>query len=252
MVAEVETADGTSIQHSYSHETVGTPSGDITRATRHEEIAFYRPADHRHQQPARIPVLHRHDRSRQVGTVAYLKWIKPDNRIVAVCEVDVDEAAHWLAAGDCYVSPGVRSRPLHARNVDIELDHLGLVASTARVAARPVQWAVTSFEERRRWTRQTVPSFDLLVAAAEARRRRRAGEPLEIVGHPDIPQEDETPPLFRDAVRPIRTTASPFDERVGAAVRAGADPWGAMWKAGGQSGAMLWDDPISGATYGIR
>jgi hypothetical protein len=248
MVAEVETADGISIQHSYSHDTAVTPSGVISRAYRHEEFGFYRSADYRPVQPGRIPVLHRHDRRRQVGTVEYLKWVEPDGRIVAVCEVDGDEAAAWLAHGDSFISPGVRCRDRDGHREDIELDHLALVEATARVAARPVRWAVTSFEERRRWA-NTMPQYRLLVEAAEARRKRRGMDETLIVGHPGL--GGESPPLFRDAGRPIHTATSPFEEKVGAAVRAGVNPFEAMWEAGGRGGAMLWDGP-GGVTYGIH
>jgi hypothetical protein len=156
-----------------------------------------------------------------------------------------------LNGGDCFVSPGVRCQVRNGRNIDITIDHLGIVERTARIAATPVSWIVSNFSERSRWTPQTTQHHRLLLEAAEARRKRRGTGGMPIVGHPDISSRDETAPLFRDAGRPIRTTSSPFDERIGAAVRAGADPWQAMWRAGGQSGAMAWDGP-NGMTYGIR
>jgi hypothetical protein len=114
-----------------------------------------------------------------------------------------------------------------------------------------VSWVVSSFDERARWTPQTTPHYRLLVEAVEARRKRRGTGETLIVDHPGIGYGVETPPLFRDAGRPISTTAAPSDEKVGAAVRRGADPWQAMWRAGGQSGAMAWDGP-NGVTYGIH
>ena len=140
----------------------------------------------------------RSNQRRQVGHVEFLKWVAPPGRIMAVATVDGDEAAYWVAHGDCFVSPGVRCRTVGGRAEDIEIDHLGLCEATARVAARPVTWAVTSFEEQYTWA-NTQPHHRLLVEAAEARKRRRAGAPLEIVGHPDTPLAVEPGPLFRGA-----------------------------------------------------
>jgi hypothetical protein len=227
LVAEVESFDGVSVQGRCVTTTAVVLGRTFTHVDRTDEYVHYRPPDYRNHQPASIPVLHRHDRDRRVGRVEYLKWV--DGRILAVAEVDGDEAAHWMALGNCYISPGVRCSTRNGRNVDIKLDHLGLVERTTRVGARAVEWSVTSFEERHHWTPQTTPGYRLLVEA-EARRKRRAGAPLEIVDHPDVPVAVECGPLFRDTGRPIRTTSSSFDEKVGAAVRAGADPWGAMWR----------------------
>jgi hypothetical protein len=250
MIAEVESFDGVSVQGRCTTTTAIALGRTLTHVERSDEYVHYRAADYRCHQPASVPVLYRHDTDRRVGHVEYLKWA--GGRILAVAEIDGDEAAHWLARGDCYVSPGVHCQTRNGRNTDIVVDHLGLVESTARVAARPVSWVVSNFEERARWTPQTTPHFRLLVEAVEARRRRRGMGGLSIVGHPDSESlADETPPLFRDAGRSIRTTASSFDEKVGAGVRAGADPWQAMWAAGGQAGAMRWDGP-GGMTFGIR
>jgi hypothetical protein len=250
MVAEVEQGDGASIQHTYEHYSAVTPSGTITRAVRHDDITFSAAADYRTIQSAEIPVLHRHDPRRKVGEVVYLKWIHPDTRIVCVCEVDGDEAVEWVTRHDSgFISPGTKCTPRGAHRLDVEIDHLGLVESTARLAARPVAWVPTSFEERSKWA-YPMAHYGLLREAAEARRKRRGMGEMPIVGHPHIVQEDERPPLFRTAVRPIRTATSPFDDRVGAAVRRGVNPYEAMWAAAGHSGAALWDGP-NGITYGI-
>ena len=183
LVCEVETADGTSIQNRYESSTVVSPSGPITRVDRHRDYMTYPAADYEPVQPAAIPVYHHHDRDRRVGVVEYLRYVAPPGRIVAVATVDADEAAFWMGqSGGCYVSPGVLvERGGHRGTV---LDHLGLVAATARVAAAPVTWAVTTFEERSTW-HNTMPGYRLLREAADARRNRDADAGTPIVGHPD-------------------------------------------------------------------
>ena len=149
-----------------------TPTGRVTSVRRTDDLMRYRAADYRPVQPARIPVLHRHDRNRQVGRVEFLRWVKPDGRIVAVASVDGDEAVEWMARGDCFISPGVRCRTRNGHCEDIELDHIALCEATARDGARPVTWLPTTFEERRTWA-NTMPQYRLLCEAAEARRKRR-------------------------------------------------------------------------------
>jgi hypothetical protein len=108
MVAEVETSDGLSIQTRCEVTSAVALGRTLTHVERSDEYVHYRAADYRCVQPASVVVLHRHDRGRRVGHVEYLKWA--GGRILAVAEIDGDEAAHWLSRGECYVSPGVHSR----------------------------------------------------------------------------------------------------------------------------------------------
>ena len=199
-VAEVECHDGASIWRRETATTVGTPTGTIVRIESEDVLESFDPRHYEPVQPARIPVLHRHDRKRTVGRVVHLEW-RPGEpaRIVAVMLIDPAEAEAWEGR-DTFVSPGTR-RIARRR---IELDHLALCEGTARIAAAPVKWSDTTFERRSTWTRQTTPGFDVLRRAYAALRTRPTGAPIPIVGFPehDEPLEEHRaqpsmPPYMR-------------------------------------------------------
>ncbi len=252
MVAEVETAR----RHLDRDSVRGDVGGDADRpdhqrATAPTSMMHYRAADYRPVQPARIPVLASTRPSPQGWPRRVLalgqrrtagSWRSPRSTATRPCE--------WMTHGDCFISPGVRCRTRNGHARTSSSITSALCEATARDGARPVTWVATTFEERARGSTRCRST------GCSARPPRRDGSAAARAGCPSwgIPASgsgDELPPLFRDAVRQVRTTSSPFDEKVGAAVRAGADPWGAMWRAGGQSGAMLWDGP-DGVTYGIH
>jgi hypothetical protein len=168
--AEIESFDGASIWR-------------VGREDVHER---FDPHDYEVTQPAEIPVLHRHDRDHRVGRVLHLEWgAGSPARILAAFEVDEAEAEFW-AERAAFISPGTK-RDARGRLV---LDHIALCESTARIAAAPVKWAGSDFSGRSRWTRQTVPGFDLLTRAYDASRKRN-GAGIPIVGHPGVAEELE-------------------------------------------------------------
>jgi hypothetical protein len=188
-VGELECYDGASLWHRDTAETVGTPTGPITRVRREDVHDWFDPHDYEPLQPSKIPVRHRHDRASRVGRVVHLEWGQGSPaRILAVLEVDEAEADLW-AGRDVFISPGTK-RNERGRLV---LDHVGLVQSTARIGAAAVRWTGTTFDRRHVWTRQTVPGFDLLTRAADARHKRPqdADAGIPIVGHPGFDERLE-------------------------------------------------------------
>ena len=180
-------------------ETVTTPTGSMTRVQTGLVLDAFDPREYEATQPTDIPVLHRHNRAHRVGRVLHLEWGQGEPaRILAVLEIDEEEAEHWRDRA-AFISPGTR-RNGHARLV---LDHVGLVESTARIAASPVRWCGTTFEKRSRWTRQTVPGFDVLVRAHAALRGRAKGDGLPIVGHPGFDEQLDEQRSARTAVDPL-------------------------------------------------
>ena len=185
-VGEVEVHDGLTVWDRDSAEAVVGPDGPITRVRRERVVDEFDPHDYAATQPAAIRVLHRHDRDRPVGRVIHLEWRAGEPaRILACFEVDAAEAEFW-AGRDAYISPGTQ-------RVDgrLRLDHLGLVDSTARIAAAPVKWAATTFAERSLWTPQSTPGYRVLVRAAAAHRKRAKDAGIRIMGHPGDEQLEE-------------------------------------------------------------
>jgi hypothetical protein len=188
MVAEVEVLDGASIWTRDTATTVTAPTGPLTHVQREHIFESFDPADYEPVQPAKIEVRHYHDPGRVIGHAEYLEWgTGTPTRITAVCAIDAAAADEW-GQGDSFISPGTRQDRHTGR---ITLDHLGLCPSTARIAAKPVQWSGTTFDRRSTWTRQTVPGHDLLLRAADARRKRRRGAGIPIVGHPALAKRPE-------------------------------------------------------------
>jgi hypothetical protein len=177
MTAEVEVLDGLS-RH------------------RGGEYECYDPLDYAPVQPAVIRVRHHHEKEREIGRVEYLEMAEGSPaRIIAVCSIDASAAAEWSQA-DCFVSPGTVQR-----DGRIVLDHLGLVAQTARVAAAAVKWAGTTFDSRYTWTRQSTPGFDVLMRAhAAIRKRPKDAAGIPITGHPELAEQ----PAGQRALRPGR------------------------------------------------
>jgi hypothetical protein len=186
MVAEIETQEGDSMWHRDTATTVTAPAGPITRVKREHILESFDPLDYEPMQRASIPVLHHHDRDQEIGQVEYLSFATDPKRILAVCSIDAAAADHW-SQGESYISPGTGLNS----SGRIVLDHLGLCRSTARIAAPAVKWAETTFDNRSRWTPQTVPGYALLVRAAEARRKRTQGAGIPIVGHPGFDEQFE-------------------------------------------------------------
>lgn len=186
-VAEIEVYDGASVWDATAAETVDTPAGPATRVLHKHVIDAFDPHEYDPVQPAEIRVRHRHDRAHTVGRVVHLEWGKGEPaRILAVFAVDQAEVEFW-AGQDVYVSPGTKRND----RGQLVLDHIGLTSSTARIAAAPVKWAGTTFEQRSRWTRQTVPGYELLMRAADAHRKRAKGAGIEIVGHPGFDEQQD-------------------------------------------------------------
>jgi hypothetical protein len=191
-VAEIECHDGATIWRTAMTETASTPVGPLVRVELGQVLDRFDPRDYATTQPADIPAYHHHDRSRRVGRVVFLAWGQGEPaRIRAVLEIDAAEAEFWEGR-TAYVSPGTK-RNAAGR---LELDHVGLVEATARIAASPVTWPGTTFGQCHLWTRQTVPGYDLLVRAHAARRQ---GTGIPIVGHPG---HDEQLEELRDAGSP--------------------------------------------------
>lgn len=218
-VAEIEVLDGLSFERG--------PSGEKT-------VTRYDPAGYAPVQPREIAVLRGHDEAHPVGRVAHLEWAEgPPRRIWGVLEVDEAEAEAWQGR-PAYVSPGTTRRG----RGPIVLEHVGLVGSTARVAATPVRWLNTGWYRRSYWTRQQVAHFDLLVRAADARQRRARGEELVIHGHPAL-QDAEILERSAAAVehvaagqRLIEIVAVPFDSPTEVLWR------GAQWRESFSRGAF--------------
>jgi hypothetical protein len=192
--AEIECHDGASEGHRDTSTTVGTPTGPITRVQRELVLSQFDPHDYEVEQPRDIPVFHRHDRGRRVGSVLHLEWGQGDPaRILAVFEVDAAEADSYTGR-DVFISPGT----LRNERGRLVLDHLGLVPATARIAAAPVKWAGSDFAGRSRWTRQTTPGFDVLTRAHHGIRKRAKGTGIPIVGHPGFDDQLEEHHASRD------------------------------------------------------
>jgi hypothetical protein len=198
-VAEVECHDGGTLWTRTTLESVAAPTGPLVRVQREVLLDQFDPRDYEAEQPADIPVLDRHDRAIRVGRVLHLEWGQGEPaRIHGVLEVDEDAAEQW-AGREVFLSPGTK-RNASGRLV---LDHVALVESTARIGAAAVRWTNTTFAARSRWTRQSVPGYDLLMRAADARRKRARGECIKIEGHPGTGDQLEEE-------RSARTNANPL------------------------------------------
>jgi hypothetical protein len=176
--AEIESIDGAS----------------IWRRGREDVHERFDPHDYEPIQPRDIPVLHRHDRDRRVGSVLHLEWGTGDPaRILAAFEVDEAEAEFWEGR-DAFISPGTTRN----ERGQLRLDHIALCEATARIAATPVRWAGSDFAGRSRWTPQTTPGFNVLTRAHDAFRKRAKGAAIPIVGMPVVDDHLEEHRASRD------------------------------------------------------